>query len=289
VVAPDLRGYGRSSVYARKEDYAQEQVVADLIEMLDRMGRDDAVWVGHDWGAPVVWNIASHHPERCTAVAGLCVPYGTLERGFDETVALVDRSVYPIDQYPVGQWDYQLYYEESFARAGAVFDADPYRSVKAFFRKGSASGVGKPSMTASVRRAGGFFAGADVAPDVDADHDVVSEADLRAYAEALARNGFFGPDSYYMNHAANAAYAASAVDDGRLSMPVLFLHARYDFTCETINSRLAEPMRARCADLREHAIDSGHWMAQERPLEVNAHLARWLAERVPHRWPHHDS
>ena len=75
-VAPDMRGYGRSSVPGRHGDYAQSEIVADMIDLLDALGRDTAVWIGHDWGSPVVWNIASHHPERIRAVASLCTPYG---------------------------------------------------------------------------------------------------------------------------------------------------------------------------------------------------------------------
>ena len=113
----------------------------------------------------------------------------------------------------------------------------------------------------------------------------VSEADLSVYAAALTRNGFFGPSSWYMNHERNAAYAESAVDGGRLSMPVLFLAARYDYTCECVDSSLAEPMRELCSDLSEAVIDSGHWMAQEKPVEVNAALVKWLAAKLPGVWP----
>jgi pimeloyl-ACP methyl ester carboxylesterase len=74
-LAPDMRGYGRSSIYSRHEDYALEQVVADMIELLDAIGAERAVWVGHDWGSPAVWSIAQHHPQRCHGVANLCVPY----------------------------------------------------------------------------------------------------------------------------------------------------------------------------------------------------------------------
>ena len=275
-LAPDLRGYGRSSVYRTHADYAQAQVAQDMLELLDTLAIERAVWVGHDWGSPTVWNIASHHADRCQAVASLCVPYATLERGLDPCLPLLDRSLYPQAEYPVGQWDYQLFYEENFARATKVFEANPYLTVKLLFRKGNPSGAGKPAMTASVRRDNGWFGGLDVAPDLPRDGDVVSEADLEVYAEALTRNGFFGPDSYYMNHAANAAYAATGSD--RLAMPVLFLGARYDYVCETLTSRLAQPMRERCARLHETVIDSGHWMAQERPHEVNAALVHWLAD-----------
>src|ERR1700693_309718 len=73
-IAPDMRGYGRSSVPRRREDYALEPIVGDMIELLDSIGARKAIWVGHDWGAPVVWSIAQHHAERCHGVANLCVP-----------------------------------------------------------------------------------------------------------------------------------------------------------------------------------------------------------------------
>jgi len=105
-----------------------------------------------------------------------------------------------------------------------------------------------------------------------------------AVTAALERNGFFGPDSWYMNHDRNIAYAAKAVNGGRLSMPVLFLHGAHDLTCDTTGSRLAEPMREYCADLTEVVVQSGHWMAQECPVAVNAALAKWLATKLGGVW-----
>ena len=129
-VAPDMRGYGRSSVYSRHEDYALEEVSKDLIELIDSLGRERAVWVGHDWGSPAVWSIASHHPDLCIGVVNLCVPY--VKDGFtlDNLVPLVDRDVYPEDQYPVGQWDYWLFYRESFDKASTQFEANVANVVK---------------------------------------------------------------------------------------------------------------------------------------------------------------
>ena len=87
-----------------------------------------------------------------------------------------------------------------------------------------------------------------------------------------------------MNHTANAAYAGARANGGKLAMPVLFLHAAYDYTCETLTSRLAEPMRRDCTDLTEGVVPSGHWMAQEQPVAVNAALAQWLATKLPNDW-----
>lgn len=284
-LAPDLRGFGRSTVYPQHADYTQRLIVDDMLQFLAGLGHETAVWIGHDWGSPVVWNIASHHPQQCRAAANLCVPYHTLEYGMDACLPLVDRKVYPEDEFPLGQWEYQGYYEEQFTRATHIMDANPFNVVKALFRKGNPTGVGKPSATAYVRKNHGWFNGADEAPDLPHDPDVVTLDELREYADALETNGFFGPNSYYMNHAANSRYALEAANAGYLDIPTLFLAARYDFTCETINSRLGEPMRKYCRKLTEHSLASGHWMAQERPQEVNAMLASWLAREVPQHWP----
>jgi pimeloyl-ACP methyl ester carboxylesterase len=282
-VAPDMRGYGRSSVYDRHEAYAIEEATADMIELLDHLGAEKAVWVGHDWGGPVVWSLAQQYPERTLGVAALCVPY--IPDGFapETIIPLVDRSVYPEAEFPAGQWDYMLFYRENFAAACAGFDADPRAFVKLAFRAGDPAGVRQPAGTASVRARGGWFGGGPP-PDVPRDPSVLTEADEHAYAAALARNGFFGPDSWYMNGPANMAYAARAKARHRLEMPALFLHGAYDQVCATVGTRLADPMRAHCADLTEAVVPSGHWMAQEKPLAVNAALARWLASKLPDVW-----
>jgi pimeloyl-ACP methyl ester carboxylesterase len=114
---------------------------------------------------------------------------------------------------------------------------------------------------------------------------VLSDEDFHRYTSALERNGFFGPCSWYMNAERNIAFAREAKSGGRLSLPVLFLHAAYDYICATIDTRLAEPMRENCRDLTEATVASGHRQSQEKPMEVNAALARWLAVKFPQLWP----
>ncbi len=283
-IAPDMRGYGRSNLYARHEDYRLEEIVTDMIDLIDALGAKKAVWVGHDWGAPVVWSIAQHFPHRCHGVANLCVPY--LPEGFavETAVPLANRSVYPEAEFPVAQWDYQMFYRENFAAASAAFEANTRATVKALFRSGNPAGKGQPAITSRVRANGGWFGPGQPAPDLPRDEKVLSEADENTYTAALERTGFFGADSWYMNGPANADYARKVQANWRLTLPVLFLHAANDHVCETIESRLAEPMRAHCNNLTEFVVQSGHWMAQERPAEVNAALAKWLAVQLPDLW-----
>ena len=283
-IAPDLRGYGRSSVYLDHGDYALENVVGDMLELADGLGFEQAIWVGHDWGSPVVWSIASHHPHRCHGVANLCVPYRTLDLGLDTVVSLVNRDRYPESDYPAGQWEYMRFYEERFDDATRAFQANVYNTVKLLFRKGNPKAFGQPTGTAMTRRDGGWFGGVSEAPDLPRDGDVVSEDELAEYTLYLDQNGFFGPDSYYMNHARNAEYGATVRNEGRLDMPVLFLAGQYDYTCDTITSDLPAPMRESCSDLTEKVIYSGHWMAQERPRDVNAALTHWLADKFTPLW-----
>jgi pimeloyl-ACP methyl ester carboxylesterase len=285
-VAPDLRGHGRSSLYSSHDAYAQREIVADVIELLDSLGAEKAIWVGHDWGAAVVWNVATHHPDRCIAIATMCVPYATIERGFDALLPLINRELYPESVYPFGNWEYMRFYEEAFSKASDSMESNVEATIKALFRASNPDGRGKPSVMSQVRRNGGWFGGKGTAPDMPRDDRLLTERDLRAYVSAYVRTGFFGTNSLYMNHVANAAYAAESDNEGYIDLPVLFIEAEFDYTCDCVSSRLAEPMHHYCRELTVRRIPSGHWMAQEKPIEVNAHLASWLAANVNSSWPY---
>src|SRR5438445_509769 len=75
VVAPDQRGYGGTTAPAAITEYDIEHLTGDLLGLLDAIGEERAVFVGHDWGAIVVWALSVLAPERVRAVAGLSVPF----------------------------------------------------------------------------------------------------------------------------------------------------------------------------------------------------------------------
>ena len=82
-----MRGYGGTDQPEAIDQYTQLHHVGDMVGLLDALGADTAVIVGHDWGAPVAWNAALLRPDRFRAVAGLSVPY-TPRGGTRPTVAL---------------------------------------------------------------------------------------------------------------------------------------------------------------------------------------------------------
>ena len=282
-IAPDMRGYGGSSVPADPAAYALSESVQDMVELHDALGGKPAVWVGHDWGAPVVWNLAAHHAERCRAVANLCVPY--LAQGFDlaTLVPLVDRGLYPAAEFPDGQWDYWRFYQESFDQAAADFEADVAATLALLFRRGRPETVGRPARSAQIRARGGWFGADHRAPVRARDETMLPAEDFATLVKAFETTGFRGAGAWYVNDDANLASAAAAPGDGKLRMPVLFVHAAWDGVCDTVHSRLADPMRADCTDLTEIVIDSGHDVLLERPDAVNAALQDWLAALTPPR------
>ena len=74
--ALDVRGYGGSDKPHAVEAYDMETLVADVAGVIDALSPDrNAILVGHDWGAPIVWSTALTRPDRVRAVAGLSVPY----------------------------------------------------------------------------------------------------------------------------------------------------------------------------------------------------------------------
>src|SRR5262245_35866685 len=94
-----------------------------------------AIWVGHDWGAPLVWALA-HHPERCHGATSLCVRY--LPDGFaaEHAIALANRTIYSEDYFPASQWDYQLFYHENIDAASAGYEKNVRATLRGFFRAG---------------------------------------------------------------------------------------------------------------------------------------------------------
>ena len=84
-------------------EYRLEKHVSDMLALLAHLQRDKAVWVGHDWGAGLVWAFAAKHPDKCVGVSCISVPYRVLEGGIDLLVSLSNRDIYPKDQYPLAQ------------------------------------------------------------------------------------------------------------------------------------------------------------------------------------------
>ncbi|XP_031805127.1 LOW QUALITY PROTEIN: bifunctional epoxide hydrolase 2-like [Sarcophilus harrisii] len=123
VIVPDMKGYGDSSAPPEIEEYSQEVICKELIVFLDKLGIFQAVFIGHDWGGVVVWNLALWYPERVRAVASLNIPF----RPADPAVPFIEK----IKSNPI--FHYQLYFQEPGV-AEVELEKDLNRTFKLIFR-----------------------------------------------------------------------------------------------------------------------------------------------------------
>jgi len=278
-VAPDMRGYGGSSAPAAADAYTIREVVADMAQLHDHLGGKPAIWVGHDWGSVVAGALVAHEPQRSRGVVLISVPYFPDANALPTLVPLIDRSIYPADQYPDGQWDYYRYYTTHFDTAVADLDADKASSLASIFQPGKASDIGKPSPNALVTRKGGRFGDAHRAPPTRPDPSLWPPADFDALVQSFKARGFRSPCAWYLNDDANIAYAREAPNGGRLTLPVLFVNGDFD-QINTINgNRMGDPMRAACSDLTVTNLAGAHWLPLERKAELIGAMRTWLQSK----------
>lgn len=275
-IAPDMRGYGRSSAPADVDAYTLENIVSDMAALHDHLGGLPAIWVGHDWGSVVAGELVAHEPQRSRGVVLVSVPYFPATNALPTLVPLVDRAIYPEDLYPDGQWDYYRYYNTHFASAVADLDADKAASLASIYRRGDPASIAKVASNAEVTRKGGRFGQAHQAPPTQPDLALWPAADFAVLVQTFEKHGFRAPCAWYLNDAANVDYANRSLNGGRLSLPVLFVNGDYDPMNTIKGNQLGEPMRAACADLTVTSLPGGHWLPVECKAALVEAISAWL-------------
>ncbi|HXZ89315.1 MAG TPA: alpha/beta hydrolase, partial [Candidatus Binataceae bacterium] len=71
VVAPDQRGFGASEAPQAATDYDIDCLTGDLVGLLDELDIEKAIFVGHDWGGFLAWEMPIRHPSRVAGVVSL--------------------------------------------------------------------------------------------------------------------------------------------------------------------------------------------------------------------------
>jgi pimeloyl-ACP methyl ester carboxylesterase len=279
-VTPDMRGYGGSAAPTNSEAYALEEIVADMVELHDHLGGRPAIWVGHDLGSPVAGALAAHHAKRSRGVVLTSVSYAPESFALPSLLPLVDRTLYPADAYPDGQWDYYRFYQTHFDQTVSDFNADIPASLAAIYRRGDPAAVGEVYRSALVSRRGGWFGSAHRAPPTPPDPTLWPAADFDALVEAFRVTGFRPCNSWYLNDTANIAYAHAAPDNGNLRQPVLFVNGEFDGICDITRSLLGEPMRRTCQDLTVTNLQAGHWLPLERRTELVQAIRSWISTEI---------
>lgn len=267
VAALDVRGYGGSDRPEPVEAYSMEALTGDVAGVAEALAPGDkAILIGHDWGAPIVWNTALTRPDVISAVAGLSVPYtGVPSRPFTEifTEAFTSKGIF--------------FYQAWFQNVGPP-EAEAEADVRGFLRKFYYGICGDaPPGTWPMKAHGASLLEGMVDPDPFPAW--LSPEDLDYYVAEFEGSGFRGPISRYRNHERDFAWL-QGFKDRKIEQPSLLIGGDRDPAFNGFG-RIPDPaalMRDHVTDLRSsHVLPGcGHWTQQERPAEVTAILLDWL-------------
>jgi pimeloyl-ACP methyl ester carboxylesterase len=270
VVAPDMRGYGGSDRPPNVEDYDILHTSGDIVGLVDAMGAEKAVLIGHDWGAIITWNTVLLHPDRFSAMIAMSVPNGG--RGASPPLAAM-RAAMGDNFY------YILYHNEPGGVAEKEYDSDP-RGLLSRLYTSKDTPLDPPTVTDPKRVAGGWI------PRLGKPKELphwLTQADLDYFVAQFEHAGFRGGVNYYRNFDRNWEITPQLAG-ARIEVPVSFIAGEDDIVIRGAKASALRAQMSRVADdLRDVTLvpGAGHWVQQEKPEVVNAFTLDFLKKLPP--------
>jgi pimeloyl-ACP methyl ester carboxylesterase len=262
-IAPDMRGYGGTDKPKNTLDYTIQRLIGDLQGLTTALNIDKAIFVGHDWGAMLVWQMALLAPERMAGLIALNIPH------------IPRPPINPITymRLKLGKDFYIVNFQES-DEADRRFAADPAKFINTMMRR-------RPTPThrdeSSPPKRKPLSLLAELDRDVPGGEALLTADELQYYAEAFAAGGFTAPINWYRNWKHN--WKSTKRVSQTVEVPALFVGAVND---KIISTKQIEGMRPYVPDLEIRMIrDCGHWTQQEKPHELNEIVLDWLSEHYP--------
>lgn len=249
VIVPNQRGYGNSSRPAEVTDYDISKLTGDLAALLDHYGYEDAVFVGHDWGANVVWSMALLHPNRVKKIINLALPYQ----------ARTELPWIAFMEAVFGDDNYFVHFNRQPGVADAVLGENTSQFLRNMFRKNVPPAAPEPGMMminlAEAKEPLG--------------EPVMSDGELAVFVSAFEASGFTGSINWYRNMDRNWQILADV--DPIIQKPALMIYGERDMI----------PKSQDLAEFVPHvdvvSLDCGHWIQQELPQETTSAILEWLA------------
>lgn len=251
VIAPNQRGYGNSSRPTDVTDYDIEHLSGDLVALLDHYGYDDATFVGHDWGASVVWGLTLLHPSRVNGVINLSLPYQ--ERGEQPWLEFIEEML--------GSDYYMVHFNRQPGVADAVLDENTSQFLRNLYRK-NVPPTGPQPGNAMINLA---RTGTPLGEPIMSDHE------LAVFVSAFESSGFTGSINWYRNLDRNWHQLAGV--DPIILQPALMIYGDRDVVPRPQNLTAFVP------NVEEISLDCGHWIQEEMPEETNKLMLDWLSQR----------
>ncbi|MEJ2275788.1 MAG: alpha/beta hydrolase [Woeseiaceae bacterium] len=257
-IAPDLRGYGRTTAPPDVADYRIAELIADVHGLLDALGLERATFVGHDWGALLLWHMAMLAPRRIERLVNLNVPH--YPRPATDPIGLMRRRF--------GNDHYLVNFQDS-DEADRLFASDPRRFIDRLMRRNQLT---REQFEQLPREHQAINMIRTMRRPVASGDPLLTARELDYYASAFSISGFTGPINWYRNWTHNWEQLDGVSTE--IDIPTLFIGAVNDVV---IPLQHIEGMKPLVNDLTIHMLDCGHWTQQERPDDVNRLILEWLA------------
>jgi pimeloyl-ACP methyl ester carboxylesterase len=264
-IAPDMPGYGGTDIPRDIDDYTNERVSDALIRLLDALGHEQAVFVGHDFGAPVTWTVSLRHRDRVTGLVLLAVPY------------MPDRfPLRPSELYAsmARKHFLHIHYFQEPGVADRELDADPRGFLHRLFYALSGD-YRYLDIWQHPSEGNGYL---DVLPEAPPlPWSWLTEDELDHYVEVFTRTGFTGGLNWYRAFDANWERGRAVAVP--LEVPTLFVAGENDAVIAMTGRQALDRMHDTVPDLRGvHLLEgAGHFIQLERPDEVNELLLDFVA------------
>jgi len=313
VVAPDQRGYGRTTGWDGTYDgdlrsFHVFNLVRDMLALVSALGcRNVAAVIGHDFGSPVAAWCALIRPDVFHAVAMMSAPFGgplpLRPEGAGGTAGTATASSghdVHADLATLAQprKHYQWYYSTREA------DADMHRPpqglhafLRAYYHYKSADWTQnqpfalKAWIAEELAKMPAYYImdldkgmAETVAPEMPSAAGIAAckwlpEDALRVYSSEFERTGFQGGLQWYRCATDSRCIAEFKLFSGRtIDVPACFIAGRSDWGVYQKPQDIDKMRERVCTQMRGcHLLDgAGHWVQQEQPEKVSELLLQFL-------------
>lgn len=252
VIVPNQRGYGNSSHPTEITAYDIEHLSGDLIALLDHYGYEDATFVGHDWGAMVVWGLALLHPNRVNKVINLSLPYQ--ERGEIPWIEFMEQIL--------GSDYYFVHFNRRPGVADAILEENTFQFLRNLYRKYEPQREPEQGM-AMINLA---------KLETPLGEAIMSNNELSVFVSAFESTGFTGSINWYRNLDRNWRLLAEV--NPIIQQPTLMIYGDRDMIPKS------EKLTEFVPNVDVVNLDCGHWIQQEKPEETNQAILEWLGHQT---------
>ena len=263
VLAPDQRGYGLTSRPTKVEDYDMAHLTGDLAGMLDAFNLKDAVFVGHDWGGFVVWQMPIYQPARVRGVIGVNTPFFP-RAPIDPIMGLKALR---------GENNYVVFFQKP-GIADEILGRDVAKTFRFFMRRGAVTAKEFASLPQEMKNF-------ELVRAIQEDESgwrgelLLNAEEMKFFVDTYAKTGFTGGINWYRNFTRN--WEQSGTMEQKVKVPGLMIMAEDDVV---LPPSLTDGMERFVPDLERVLIrGSGHWTQQEKPEETSRAMIDWLKKR----------